>query len=285
MASPGSEGPLPPNQNAGPSILGVTIAMTLLGSVISLAPRLYVRIRMIRDTGWDVSPSNKRGLLKMAIVITLRAGLYDVHCCRTEHCRNDYSHSRSTARRWKASPQTTFTCSRHHADLLCRHRQYIDPSTFSEGLYLNYLTQPIYLFIAMFVKESVGFFLLRITGRGKYRILIISIMGNDIVSHQNIEALLMMPSHLGRVHSRLFLHLSPAVHRPPRSVEFHCAICLLGARYPTSTQLHQQRGQHCHGLCICRPHSRTDPLSQIPVSMTLTTCINRHRSHSSGTSK
>lgn len=43
-------------------------------------------------------------------------------------------------------------------------------------MYLNFLTQPVYLFIALFVKESVGFFLLRITGGVKYRILIISIM-------------------------------------------------------------------------------------------------------------
>lgn len=43
-------------------------------------------------------------------------------------------------------------------------------------MYLNFLTQPIYLFISMFVKESVGFFLLRITGAGKYKILIMSIM-------------------------------------------------------------------------------------------------------------
>ncbi|GME32382.1 putative integral membrane family protein [Neofusicoccum parvum] len=57
-----------------------------------------------------------------------------------------------------------------------RHRQYIDPSVFSKGMYLNFLTQPIYLFISMFVKESVGFFLLRITGAGKYKILIMSIM-------------------------------------------------------------------------------------------------------------
>ncbi|OMP87838.1 hypothetical protein BK809_0007928 [Diplodia seriata] len=57
-----------------------------------------------------------------------------------------------------------------------RHRQYIDPAVFSKGMYLNFLSQPFYLFTALFVKESVGFFLLRITGRAKYRGLIAWIM-------------------------------------------------------------------------------------------------------------
>ncbi|KAL0254631.1 hypothetical protein SLS55_010110 [Diplodia seriata] len=56
------------------------------------------------------------------------------------------------------------------------HRQYIDPDVFSKGMYLNFLSQPFYLFTALFVKESVGFFLLRITGRAKYRGLIAWIM-------------------------------------------------------------------------------------------------------------
>lgn len=50
------EGPPPPNENAGPTILGVTVGMTLLASVVSFALRLYVRSRMIRKIGWDVSP-------------------------------------------------------------------------------------------------------------------------------------------------------------------------------------------------------------------------------------
>lgn len=137
MASPGPKAPLPPNENAGPSILGVTIGMTLLGSIISLVPRLYVRIRMIQNSGWDDYMMCIAAILSIAgmIIVILQV---------------EYGGG--------------------------RHRQYIEPNTFSEGLYLNFLTQPIYLFIAMFVKESVGFFLLRITGRGKYRFLIIAIM-------------------------------------------------------------------------------------------------------------
>lgn len=38
----------------------------------------------------------------------------------------------------------------------------------------------------MFVKESVGFFLLRITGRGKYRFLIIAIMGTAPIPTRNM---------------------------------------------------------------------------------------------------
>lgn len=72
MASPGPKAPLPPNENAGPSILGVTIGMTLLGSIISLVPRLYVRIRMIQNSGWDVSPSSSREMDEKAVTLTHR---------------------------------------------------------------------------------------------------------------------------------------------------------------------------------------------------------------------
>lgn len=39
-------------------ILWVTVVMTILASVLSLAPRLYVRLKVLRNIGWDV------GLLK-----------------------------------------------------------------------------------------------------------------------------------------------------------------------------------------------------------------------------
>ncbi|KAK0659547.1 hypothetical protein DIS24_g3882 [Lasiodiplodia hormozganensis] len=131
------EGPPPPNENAGPTILGVTVGMTVLASVISFALRLYVRIRMIRKIGWDDYMMCVAALLSIIGMIIV---IFEV--------QNGGG----------------------------RHRQYVEPNVFSTGMYLNFLTQPIYLFIALFVKESVGFFLLRITGGVKYRILIISIM-------------------------------------------------------------------------------------------------------------
>ncbi|KAF9637830.1 putative integral membrane family protein [Lasiodiplodia theobromae] len=131
------EGPPPPNENAGPTILGVTVGMTVLASVISFALRLYVRIRMIRKIGWDDYMMCIAALLSIIGMIIV---IFEV--------QNGGG----------------------------RHRQYVEPNVFSTGMYLNFLTQPIYLFIALFVKESVGFFLLRITGGVKYRILIISIM-------------------------------------------------------------------------------------------------------------
>ncbi|OJD34217.1 integral membrane family protein [Diplodia corticola] len=137
MAAPEKQGPLPLDEDARPSILGVTIGMTLLGSVFSLALRLYVRIRMSRNIGWDdcmMCMAALFSLMGMALVIL--------------EVQNGGG----------------------------RHRQYIEPSVFSKGMYLNFLSQPFYLFAALFVKESVGFFLLRITGRGKYRSLIAWIM-------------------------------------------------------------------------------------------------------------
>ncbi|KAL1639901.1 hypothetical protein SLS58_007488 [Diplodia intermedia] len=137
MAAPEQEGPVPPDDNAGPLILGVTVGMTLLGSVAALALRLYVRIRMSRNIGWDDCMMCIAALLSIIgmVIVVLEV-------------ENGGG----------------------------RHRQYIDPAVFSKGMYLNFLSQPFYLFAALFVKESVGFFLLRITGRAKYRGLIAWIM-------------------------------------------------------------------------------------------------------------
>lgn len=57
-----------------------------------------------------------------------------------------------------------------------KHIEYIDPADFGNGLKLNFITQPLYLFAICFVKLSVGFFLLRIAVEPFYRRLIISIM-------------------------------------------------------------------------------------------------------------
>jgi hypothetical protein len=45
-----------PDINEGPTILGVTLSVTTV-ALISTIARFYVRIRMIRNVGWDVSRS------------------------------------------------------------------------------------------------------------------------------------------------------------------------------------------------------------------------------------
>jgi hypothetical protein len=45
-----------PDINEGPTILGVTLSVTTV-ALISTIARFYVRIRMIRNVGWDVSES------------------------------------------------------------------------------------------------------------------------------------------------------------------------------------------------------------------------------------
>lgn len=42
-----------PHENAGPQILGATLTVTIV-ALITMAVRLYVRIKMIRNVGWDV---------------------------------------------------------------------------------------------------------------------------------------------------------------------------------------------------------------------------------------
>lgn len=48
-----------PSQNAGPTILAVTLSMTFVAFAV-LCLRLYVRRVMIRNLGIDVSPSDDR---------------------------------------------------------------------------------------------------------------------------------------------------------------------------------------------------------------------------------
>jgi len=53
MAAPGPAVQYP-NENEGPKILGATLGITSL-ALITMIARLYVRLRMIRNVGWDVS--------------------------------------------------------------------------------------------------------------------------------------------------------------------------------------------------------------------------------------
>ena len=49
-----ADAPMRPYENQGPTILGATLTVTILAVATTIA-RLYVRIRMIRNIGWDVS--------------------------------------------------------------------------------------------------------------------------------------------------------------------------------------------------------------------------------------
>lgn len=52
MASTTEAGPNVPNEDQGPVILGATLTVTI-AALITMATRLYVRIHMIRNVGWD----------------------------------------------------------------------------------------------------------------------------------------------------------------------------------------------------------------------------------------
>lgn len=58
-----------------------------------------------------------------------------------------------------------------------QHRGELDDATYSRGMKLNFIAQPIYLFAICFVKLSVGASLLRIATTKFYRYLILFIMG------------------------------------------------------------------------------------------------------------
>ncbi|PVI01949.1 hypothetical protein DM02DRAFT_523893 [Periconia macrospinosa] len=111
-----------PQENYGPAVLGATITVTIV-ALITLIVRLYVRVKMIRNVGWDVT-------------LIIR----EVHFGAGKHIDQ------------------------------------ISPEGIKEAFKLNFVTQPLYLFSVMLVKESVGFFLLRIANTPFYRRTIISIM-------------------------------------------------------------------------------------------------------------
>jgi hypothetical protein len=45
-----------PIENHGPKILGITLAVTII-ALLTFITRFYVRIRLIRNVGWDASMS------------------------------------------------------------------------------------------------------------------------------------------------------------------------------------------------------------------------------------
>ncbi|KAH6638847.1 hypothetical protein C7974DRAFT_304331 [Boeremia exigua] len=125
-----------PIENQGPNILGATLTVTI-AAFITMATRLYVRVYMIRNVGWD-------DYVMIAAMALCVAGQVII------------------------VPEVYYGAGRHVGD--------IDPEDFAIGYKLNFITQPIYLFAICLVKISVGFFLLRIAVHTFYRRIIIGIM-------------------------------------------------------------------------------------------------------------
>ncbi|KAF1971048.1 hypothetical protein BU23DRAFT_648454 [Bimuria novae-zelandiae CBS 107.79] len=111
-----------PKETLGPTVLGVTITVTTV-ALLTLIIRLYVRVKIIRSVGWDVT-------------LIIR----EVHFGTGKHIDQ------------------------------------IPPEGMKQAFKLNFVTQPLYLLSAMLVKESIGFFLLRIAITPFYRRTIISVM-------------------------------------------------------------------------------------------------------------
>ncbi|KAH8732978.1 hypothetical protein GQ44DRAFT_781737 [Phaeosphaeriaceae sp. PMI808] len=129
--------PFRPNENQGPAILGATLAFTIF-ALLTVIARLYVRIRMIRNVGWD-------DYVMVSTMVLCIAGQCII------------------------IPEVYYGAG--------KHLEYIFPPThISVALKLNFITQPLYLFAICLVKVSVGLFLLRIAVQPFYRKLIIGIM-------------------------------------------------------------------------------------------------------------
>ncbi|KAF2852350.1 hypothetical protein T440DRAFT_526926 [Plenodomus tracheiphilus IPT5] len=127
-----------PDEQQGPVILGATLTVTL-AALITMITRLYVRVKVIRNVGWDDY-----------VMVSAMA----LSQCVTGQC--------------VVIPQVYYGAG--------RHIEYIEPSDFSMAFKLNFISQPLYLFAIALVKISVGFFLLRIAVQAFYRRAIISIM-------------------------------------------------------------------------------------------------------------
>ncbi|KAK3381238.1 hypothetical protein B0H63DRAFT_198040 [Podospora didyma] len=127
-----------PWENDGPRILGATIAITSL-ALITYSARMWVRLVMVRNIGWDDS------IMTFAMALVLAGEgvvIASVH----------------------------YGAGRHLGD--------IDPPTnIPIAIKINFVSQPIYLIAICVVKLAVGATLLRIASTKFYKTLILSIMG------------------------------------------------------------------------------------------------------------
>ncbi|KAH9877338.1 hypothetical protein IAQ61_002703 [Plenodomus lingam] len=136
MSTAGADAMVRPNEQQGPTILGATLTVTI-AALITMITRLYVRIKLIRNVGWD----DYVMISAMSFCIAGQGVII---------------------------PQVYYGAG--------KHIEYIDPSDFSLAFKLNFISQPLYLFAIALVKISVGFFLLRIAVQHFYRKLITGIM-------------------------------------------------------------------------------------------------------------
>ncbi|KAF2109161.1 hypothetical protein BDV96DRAFT_652019 [Lophiotrema nucula] len=127
----------PPNENEGSAILGATFTVTIV-ALVTMITRLYVRLRMIRNVGWD-------DYVMIAAMVLCIVG----QCLIVPEVLKGAG----------------------------RHKQYIPATDFQLSFKLNFITQPIYLIAICLVKISIGFFLLRLAVTPFYRRTIIFIMG------------------------------------------------------------------------------------------------------------
>ncbi|KAJ9419488.1 hypothetical protein FOXG_16067 [Fusarium oxysporum f. sp. lycopersici 4287] len=129
--------PSNPNENGAANMLTATVFIITLSTIAVLA-RLYVRVFVIRNTGWD----DGFMILSMALAWAGQSVIFG---------------------------QLANGAGRHIGD--------VDPDIYMKGMKLNFISQPIYLIAICVVKLSVGCALLRIASTKFYRWLILSIMG------------------------------------------------------------------------------------------------------------
>ncbi|KAK8022568.1 hypothetical protein PG993_013335 [Apiospora rasikravindrae] len=140
---PASLPPPPPDVNRGPEILAVT--GTLVGATLCVVLlRLWVRVRLVRQLGWDdffVAAAMALLFAEMMIIV----------------------------------PEVHYGAGRHF--------QYIQPPEhIAIGLHLNFTTQPMCLVALTLTKVSVGVFLVRLAPTKNYRILIHAIIAFTVLS-------------------------------------------------------------------------------------------------------
>ncbi|KAK7990463.1 hypothetical protein PG990_014743 [Apiospora arundinis] len=133
----------PPDVNRGPEILAVT--GTLVGVTLCIVLlRLWVRLRLVRQLGWD-------DFFVVAAMVLLFAEMMII------------------------IPEVHYGAGRHF--------QYIQPpENVAVGLHLNFATQPMCLVALMLTKVSVGVFLLRLAPTRNYRVLIHAIVAFTVLS-------------------------------------------------------------------------------------------------------
>lgn len=146
-----------PDEDQGPVILGATLTVTI-AALITMATRLYVRVRMIRNVGWDDY------VMITAMVLVCTRSI--ISCPRGRSAL--LTRRQCIVGQIIVIPEVYLGAG--------RHKEHIDPIDFANGYKLNFITQPIYLFAICLVKISVGFFLLRVAVAAVYRRIIIGIM-------------------------------------------------------------------------------------------------------------